>query len=290
MKYVGLLILAVGIGLAASYGARVTPAVQEQLTLEGAAQFRSAEADAAFAAYCEARAEAGLETADGCPDEASPGPTTETLPPAVLDARDAWIAAADVAAGAAAAASEARTPGPEERLEAWANESGAFFALGLVLIVAGALIGRAAVKREAAREPGPAEGGKGEAKEARDFGKVLDRLRDEVRALADEAKGITAPQRADYDRVKTEVDRLEAEHIEPLVASRARVQLKHGMAGFAEIFGPLSSAERKLHRAWSASVDHHWPETLASLEAAATDLVEAHDVLSRITSSEQPRS
>jgi len=51
------------------------------------------------------------------------------------------------------------------------------------------------------------------------------------------------------------------------------------MAGFAEIFGPLSSAERKVNRAWSALVDRHWPETQDSLDGAASDLTEAHRVL-----------
>ena len=325
MKYVGLLILAVGVGLAASYGARVTPDVEQQLTLAGAAQFRGAETDAAFEAYCKARADAALEMADGCPleGEAPPAPpastedeeeerapptqeelvasgrarlesmrtTEEVLTGDVLTTREAWLAAFEQNIEPSAAAAVARTPRPEERLAAWAESSGLMFALGLLLIVVGAVIGRVAVKREASREPAAAEGATGkDAKDARDFGKVLDRLRDEVRGLAEQARGIVEPQRADYDRVKNEIDRLEAEHIEPLVAARARVQVKHGMAGFAEIFGPLSSAERKLHRAWSASVDRHWPETQASLDAAAADLVEAHDVLTRISSGAQPRS
>lgn len=319
MKWIGLLILAVGIGLAASYGARVTPKVEEQLTLAGATQFRGAEIEKAFAEYCAAREEAGLPAADACPVEGEQPPppaeeeeeeedrapptyeelvasgraqleakrtTQEVLTGDVLTKREAWLSAMQANIEPSAAAATAETPGPEERLSAWGSQSGAMFGLGLALIVIGAFIGRVAVKREAMAEP--AAGTKDAP--AKDFGKVLDELQATVRKLADEANGIAEPKREDFDRIKGEIEQVQLEAFEPLIAARTRVQVKHGMAGFAEIFGPLSSAERKVNRAWSAVVDKHWPEAQASLQNAAVDLEESHRILDGLTSTASPRS
>jgi hypothetical protein len=148
------------------------------------------------------------------------------------------------------------------------------FLLGLALIVVGALIGRAAVKREATAEPAA-----GKDAPAKDFGAVLGELSETLRRLADDAKAVGEPKREDLERIKGEIEKVQLDGFEPLVAARQRVQVKYGMAGFAEIFGPLSASERRVNRSWSAVVDQHWPETLSSLEIAATELEEAKRVL-----------
>lgn len=312
MKYAGIAILAVGVAIAALYGSRLTPSVEEKLELEGAAKFLGASEQQAFEAYCAARAEADLEPADGCPDpdgeeqepepaaeedEDAPTPsyeemvesaraqlesmrnTEEVLTGEVLDLREAWIAAREANIEPAAAVATAETPGPGMRLSTWAAQSGPMFGLGLLLIVVGAVMGRVAVRREASEDPTAAP----RAQPAKDFGETLDGLTRTIRALADEVSAIDAPEPADYLRVKSEIHDAQLEAFEPLVDARARVQFKYGMAGFADIFGPLSSAERKVNRAWSAVVDGHWPETQDSLKAAATDLEETHQVLTRLT-------
>ncbi len=318
MKILGIIVLSVGVAIAASAGARLTPKLEEQVTLGGAAQFRSADTQKAFEAYCEARKEAGLDPADGCPDEAAQEPAAapdpddgeggeEPAPPTfedlvaaeraklealraseedltgdVLAKREAWLGAFETGIEPSAAAAVAETPGPGARLGAWASESGPLFGVGLVLIVAGAFVGRVAVKREATREQ-PESGGKDAG--PKDFGAVLDELEAGVRRIAEEARALESPKREDYERVKAEIEAVQLDGFEPLVAARQRVQVKYGMAGFAEIFGPLSSAERKVNRAWSALVDQHWPETQDSLEAAAGELAETHRVLQSLVES-----
>lgn len=306
MKLGGIAILIAGVALAASYGARLTPALEQQSILEGAAKFRGAELEAAFEAYCDARAEAELEPVDGCPGAvgaevpAASDPAEEQAPPTyeqlvasqrarlealrtsdevltgdVLDAREAWLAAFATHIEPSAALAVAETTGPGARLEAWVEQSGAMFGLGLVLIVIGAFVGRRAVKLEAtAEEPTSATG-----TAPKDFGHVLTELEGKLRTLADEARSNEAPPTVEVQRIKNEIEALQIEGFELLVAARQRVQVKYGMAAFAEIFSPLSSAERKLNRAWSALVDHHWPETQESLAGSATDLTEAHRVL-----------
>lgn len=307
MKLGGIAILIAGVALAASYGARLTPALEQQSIVEGAAKFRGAELEAAFQAYCEARAEAGLDPADGCPgavgadaDAPPPDPAEGQAPPTyeqlvasqrarlealrttdevltgdLLDKREAWLAAMAANIEPSATLAVAETTGPGARLEAWASQSGPMFGLGLALIVIGALVGRRAVKLEAtAEQPATATGAA-----PKDFGHVLTELEGKLRALAAEAQSTEAPPKVEVQRIKNEIEALQLEGFEPLVAARQRVQVKYGMAGFAEVFGPLSSAERKLNRAWSALVDHHWPETQDSLSGSATDLTEAHRVL-----------
>lgn len=309
MKIVGIIVLAVGVGIAASAGARLSPGLEEQVTLKGAAGFREAETQAALEAYCAALSEAGFPAVGECDGEEPPaGAEEETaqdpgkavrgvltdervlellrsgeLPPEVGSKRAAWLAAKARSDEAAAAAAEVRAPGPGARVEQWASRSGGLFAIGLLLIVGGAVLARIAIKREATHET-PEKVGRAAGVSAQDFGKVLDGIEEKVRALADEAKSVEAPQREDFDRIKAEIETLQLEGFGRLVGAAGRIQNKYGMAGFAAIFSPLSAAERKVNRAWSTLVDRHWPEMTDSLSGAATDLAEARQVLASLTS------
>lgn len=218
MKAIGIGVLALGIALAAAAGARLSPAVEEQVTRAGAAKLRSEE----------------------------PEPS-------------AAIA-------------------PEARLAEWASRSGLLFGVGLALIIVGAAIGRRAVRLEALEEPA-ARAGEAEARAPLDLGVAVSTLARDVASLAEDLKRVGSPTSTDYERFKSEIHRLELEGFEPIVDARGRVQARYGLVGFAELFGPISSAERRLARAWSALVDQHWIEARDSAARAAGDLAQAEKIV-----------
>lgn len=198
----------------------------------------------------------------------------EDAPSAVTSARAAWLSAMEASIVPAARAAILQPITPERRLEEWFSESGPLFLLGILLVVVGAVLGRVAVKREASA----ADSEKSET-DARDLAELLEELRGAVAGLAEEAAGIEEPKAADFTRLKDEIHEIQLEKFEPIVGSAPRVQARYGMGAFAEVFGPLSSAERYLNRSWAALVDEHWPEAEHSLSRSAKDLQESLTIL-----------
>jgi len=195
----------------------------------------------------------------------------------VSEARAAWIAAARAEVEPAARAATLELVSPEQRVSEWAGDSGPLFGLGLLLVIVGAVLGRVAAKRELSGGDDEKRGD--DAPQARDLGELLEEVRASVKALADEVTSNDAPSGEDFVRLKDRIRELQVEQIEPIVESAPRIQVKYGLAVFADIFGPLSSAERYLNRAWSALVDSHWPEATSSVERAAADLAQAQRAL-----------
>ncbi|MCA9607532.1 MAG: hypothetical protein KC619_18120, partial [Myxococcales bacterium] len=113
---------------------------------------------------------------------------------------------------------------------------------------------------------------------------LLDALRDDVAALATEAGQTESPRSDDFEALKHRIHELVIEKVEPIADSAPRVSAKYGLTVFADVFGPFSSGERYLNRAWSALVDRHWEEAASSLERAASDLTEARRILMAATS------
>lgn len=109
-------------------------------------------------------------------------------------------------------------------------------------------------------------------KEAVDFGVKLATTAAAVRKLHGIMADVKARTVAGLEPLKAQVETIVREDIEPLVETKQQVISRFGMAGFAELFGPLSGAERYLNRAWVAMVDRHWDEAQASLETAAQGL------------------
>jgi hypothetical protein len=299
MKNLALLILAAGIGISASYGARLAPELHDQMVIEGRAKFLQEATDALHTAYCDARGEADLSAADGCGEhELTPPAVDEDATAAeyraaweahiaqlrgaeaelvgeVATLRTAWLDALSAQVGPSAEASVLVPPPPGSRVGSWFDIAGLMFLFGLVLIVVGAILGRRAVKAEAlAAAP---EGAEGEP--PKDFGELLDALATEIGGIADRIKGIDAPEVTQFEEIKSQVEELQVGMFHPLIESRARVQARYGMAGFAEIFGPLSAAERKMNRSWAALVDRHWGESKASVLGAHTEIIRAQDAL-----------
>jgi hypothetical protein len=164
---------------------------------------------------------------------------------------------------------------PSLRVSQWFSESGIPFLGGLLLVVVGAIIGRKAVRAEAAGTGGGKKG-----PEAVDFGALIKSLKAEITELA---KGMgETPEAGQIEQVKSRIEALQFEAFEPIVEARGRIQVRFGIADYAELFSPFSSAERRINRSWSALVDNHWPEACDSMRIAANHLAETETILDRL--------
>ena len=117
-----------------------------------------------------------------------------------------------------------------------------------------------------------------------DFGELLKDVLQRTRSLHSDMAAIQAPTQADLETLKARLEDLQKGDLARICDAGPRVQQRYGMKGFAEIFSPLSAAERKLNRMWAALVDQHWPEALASVALAQANLevaVEAAAVQSK---------
>lgn len=308
LKYLGLLLLAVGVGIAAAFGAREPAAAETKTRLDGAAQFRTAAETTALEKYCQVLKEERVELDPACPGAE---PETETAQVAAADGeplafearvraarlelvamreretelsdraeqlREAWLRAKEAAIEPRARAETTPKAAPGARLSAWFDQSGTAYLLGLMLVIAGAVVGRIGVRREAEVKAGA---GAGEGIEAVDFGQLLSELRVETEALGEEMNAMAPPDSAVQERIKERIERLQEERQARLVDARGSVQLRYGIAGFAAIFGPLSGAERRLARAWSSLVDGYWSESAACVREAAALLLETEGELGR---------
>ncbi|TNE85580.1 MAG: hypothetical protein EP330_24990 [Deltaproteobacteria bacterium] len=232
-SFLPLVLLVLGIGVAASFGARNGPAHTE---------WRQAMALHATLASVQA-----MPTASDDPEEAKK----------LVEAREQAIAAL-VESGAIASAFELPAkveaakaaipdvPDPNTRLSEWAATGGPGFGLGVLLIGVGAFLARRQQAHEAA-----SGGGQGDL----DFVGTVTRLSKEISALADQASRI--PMDDDAPLLRAAIEKLHNDDISPLVEGRGAFIAKHGIGVFAEYFGPFSGGERNLARAWSALTDGH---------------------------------
>ncbi len=252
------------------------PAVVEE---EAAAPEETAPAEEATAPTVEelARERVQLVHAAKAESEARRVADVASLPPAVKQARDSWLAAADAAIVPEAAV---KTQGPLSvdpvgRLDQWFSLAGLPFLGGVALVVMGALLARGAQRREMAATLDGSGGGGGPV----DFGELIGQIRDAVGDLHASMVDIGAPTEADFDRVKVSVEDLQLDQVERVVMARNQLQAVHGLAGFAAVFSPFSGAERNLNRTWSALVDGHWPEATSSVRRAVAGFSEARQEL-----------
>lgn len=274
MRLAGTLLLAAGVGLCAAFGARQTPETFERTRLEGRAHFASEAEGRAFRAYCAGRERAGLPAADGCAGTGAADAAPAA--PEVARLREAWRARRERTREAVALAAATAPEPPAARVARWVETSGLPFAIGLALLLSGAVTARVGLRRAARAAAGsPTEG-------AVDFGAQLGALRAGLARLAAEMDRVDAAERADAARCKAELEALQERAIEPLVEAREALQLRYGLAGFAAVFGPLSAAERRVNRAWSALVDGHWVEAHDAVGLAASDAGVAELELSRL--------
>lgn len=152
------------------------------------------------------------------------------------------------------------TPIASQRMSDWIDVAGPMFTLGILMMVAGALM---------ARRAGGASAG-GAARQRVGFVDTCGRLREEIDQLI-EAMG----NDADPTTLRAQLDGMQAELIDPLVEERAAMVKRHGLGTFAEYFGSFSGAERQLHRAWSALADGYPEVALESLRVGGVLLQQA---------------
>lgn len=170
---------------------------------------------------------------------------------------------------ALAEGTEAAPPGPSVRMGEWFAEGGTLWIAGLVVLVAGGLLGR----REQARAYAAGETGDGST----DVAGTLDAMASAIDAL--EAALAGAADDADLPEARAELDRLRDEVVEPLVEGRGALMARDGIGRFASYFGPFSAAERNLARAWSALTDGHVPTARQALVAARAAVGQARAAL-----------
>ncbi|MEC9071388.1 MAG: hypothetical protein VX938_03375, partial [Myxococcota bacterium] len=292
MKILALILVVIGTGLAAASGSRNIDDLVEWQRLEVAGTAAADRVEEARVAYCEARESAGLGAGDGCggaeleviqPDPRDDGEDEaglravgrdrtrklkaarpDALPSDVAQKREAWIGLYEETIDSrAVGAARVQLPGPGARLAAWAGMTGLWFALGLILVIAGAVMGRVAIRREVT-QPDEASSTEETSDASGTFDGTLAELLSGAQGVVTRFGEVTDPGESDFEEAQAEVERLQLDCIEPLVAARTRIQTLHGMAAFAAIFGPLSAGERNLNRVWSALVDRHWPEAMWS--------------------------
>jgi len=70
------------------------------------------------------------------------------------------------------------------------------------------------------------------------------------------------------------LDAVQSTHLLAFVEARPELIGRFGIAGYARLMDAFASAERSLHRAWSAAADHAQHEAVASLERGLEHLAE----------------
>ena len=164
---------------------------------------------------------------------------------------------------------------PMTRVREWFSLGGVLWLVGLVLIVAGAVLGR-----RAAYERATAPSTTGTA--APPFDEAIATLRTQIAA----ARALVAPLRDGDDSVEARaiIEALETDVLAPVVDERDRYKARDGIVAFAGYFGPFSAAERNLARAWSSLTDGYPHVALEALDTAEAALGQAEEAYRRAVS------
>lgn len=243
-RMIPMVLLVVGISLAASFGARNGPShtTWRQATWHHArlAVVQGMETESEDV---EEDAKLKKAKADSLTDLVEKGLLTE---------------GGDLAAAVAAA--EAKIPAvpePKTRVSEWAATGGFGFGFGVLLIGIGAFLAR---KQQAEEAANGGSGGK------LDFPASVQRLVDGVGSLVEQAAATKMDD--DAPALRAAIEKLHNDEIGPLVDGRGVFIAQHGIGRFAEYFGPFSAGERNLNRAWSALTDGHSVVATDALKAS----------------------
>mgnify|MGYP004334155627 FL=1 len=280
MKIVSTALIVFGLGLAAAFGARNSDNIVERQEALGEARLLNEASARALVLYCKELARLERPLVSGCPEGVAAaegeGKDVEAL-------ASAWKTASERAGSAAhVAAKYDVVESPGRRFSDWLQQAGGPFALGIILLIVGALLARKEAR--AAALGGSEKVYKGARdKAAVDFGQLLQELNDDLKGANERVAQVSEPSDDDFEQLRYLIKNLQYDKFEPLIESRVRVEARFGVAGFAAIFGPLSAGERQLNRAWSALVDRHWPEAKDSLSRSARSLQSAHEQVVRLT-------
>lgn len=161
---------------------------------------------------------------------------------------------------------QAKLPEPMTRLTQWLEAGGVGWFVGILMILAGAVMARQQLTAENTGQT-PSSGNDV------DFLANVQATRARLDVLASQLADL--PMDDDAPAARTEIDAIFAELLEPIVDARGRFSARHGMAGFAGYFGSFAGGERNLSRTWSALTDGHAVEARASLERSRQAFAEA---------------
>ncbi len=244
-RTMGMVLLSVGTGLAAVFGA----------WLPGSAD-PSHQRRMAAAAHTQMQAEVG-----------------KRLKAAQSDAAESQRLRALAALPAPEAPEAVVPPRGQAAVRLWASEAGWPFALGLLLVVVGVVLARRGTQPEADDADDVAE--------TRSIEALLRDLADQTAALAERYPSLAAEatELPDLEALRAEVEALQRTLVAPLVERRDALSQSHGVAAFAEVYVPFAAAERLLNRSWSACVDGYVDEVgpcLARARDAADEATRAY--------------
>jgi hypothetical protein len=148
-------------------------------------------------------------------------------------------------------------------LDGWLSVGGFGFGFGLLILALGGWLARKSAAQTVVSDDEEAPV---------DFGEMLSEVCGAVAQLHDDMVSTQTPNVGDLEVFKARLEDIQKEALARLCASGPRVAARHGLAGMAAVFSPLSSGERRLNRAWAAMVDRHWPEAVSSVLGASSDL------------------
>ena len=155
-----------------------------------------------------------------------------------------------------------------DRIWAWADEAGAPFAAGLVLMIAGGLIARRRKK------PTESQSGATKSDELFDTPAALEAISAIVSELDEDGDA-----RAEQPAIRATLDRLLDEAIPELLTHRQAMIDTLGLGRFAEMIGQFAGMERNIARAWSALTDEAYGEVGPSIRRAKQFLENARNSL-----------
>lgn len=154
------------------------------------------------------------------------------------------------------------------------------FALALAGLFAGGMLLRSARRQAQAAERQEGVRGVGssgasirgaEAAPARPAA-LLDAALEMAKRLRSELDGAPASV-ASLGKIRSCIERMQAECFDPFVEKRTLLVEELGMAGYARLMDPFAAAERQFNRAWSAAADHV-PEEAVDCFARGIELLE----------------
>jgi hypothetical protein len=291
-KNLGLILLTVGIGLSAGFGAELAPNFRHETKIKGVAGFGEAIVSEKHADYCKTLTVNKLPAVEGCLGEdgnpvsfvdeeslqdatpvewrkaeiASLRANKEVRFMDVTQARLFWIASLEKTLPLLETVQATGTQPPAARLSGWFASSGIGFLFGLVFVVVGSFLCRKAHSEGISAPEGEGDGG------PIDFGTLLEGIIVGVRQIQADMETLEAPTIADLDAIKKRLEDIQKGDMARICASGPQVQQRYGLSAMASIFSPLSGAERRLNRMWACLVDRHWPEAVASIDGAVLNL------------------
>ena len=139
---------------------------------------------------------------------------------------------------------------------------------GLLLLIVAGVFGWRQRKKDAALPAG--DGGNV------DVLTLIRALPAKLRPISDEADALTLDQLADR------IEALDVDYFRPIADGAPQLLGTMGTDRFAAVFGVYASGERLISRAWSAAVDSHRPETIASLREGTSRIQQAADAIDAV--------